>query len=226
MMNLFSEAARLNNQGITALMEGGEDSIALDSLTKSIKMMKRELSKSGTYLKNKALKSAHYDSSDSCELSTIEWPESPGTQEPYIFSKAFTIPEIVDVNELDVVHFYSAFVVFNLALAHHRKGKRGADAAYIVKAKALYSIVLKLFDNNSLSRTVILVKLAAINNMSQICFDLGLYDELACEGLGHISSFMRSSSGTSNQSVFDEPEVQSLLINVLLLKAPYVAPAA
>jgi hypothetical protein len=48
-MSLFEQAACLNNEGVTALLEG-DDTSAIDAMTKSIKMMKKELSKPGTEL--------------------------------------------------------------------------------------------------------------------------------------------------------------------------------
>jgi hypothetical protein len=42
-INIFAQAARLNNQGVTALLEG-DDKAALTPLTQFIKMMKQELS--------------------------------------------------------------------------------------------------------------------------------------------------------------------------------------
>jgi hypothetical protein len=112
-------------------------------------------------------------------------------------------------------------VIFNLALAHHHVAIT-SDAGYLPKAEKLYAMVLKLLDGAALyMRTAVVVKLATINNLSQIRFENGDF-EPAREGLSHITSFLRQ----ANNALLEEPEVLGLLMNVLLLKAPRVAPAA
>ena len=217
-MDLFAEAARLNNEGINALVEG-DDKTAIDVLTRSIKLMKQELSKPGTSLKD--FKPSNLD--NDCTNSTIEVPGFHGAQESFIFSGAITIPETGEHDEQDI-HVYSAVVIFNLALAHHRQALAlSCKSTYMTKAEKLYGMVLKLLDD-CVNRAAVIVKLASINNLAQIRFDSGDYEH-ARHSLEHISSFMRSSAA-ANHAMFEEPEIQSLLMNVLLLKAPKVAPAA
>jgi hypothetical protein len=84
--------------------------------------------------------------------------------------------------------------------------------------------VLKVLNNQHMHRITVIAKLAAINNLSQIRFDCGEH-ERAREGLDHMSVFVRASSNR-NQATFEAPEIQGLLMSVLLLKAPVVAPAA
>jgi hypothetical protein len=215
-MDFFAQAARLNNQGVTALLEG-DDKAAVVALTQSIKMMKQAMSKpSNSDMKKSATLS------DDCEHSTVELPGFQGDLESYLFTEAITIPENGDQSELDT-QIYSAVVIFNLALPVHREGKNGKIES-MVKAQKLYTMVLKILNNQCMNRVAVIVKLASINNLSQIRFDCGEY-ELAREGLDHVSAFMRA-SGNANNAMLEEPEIQALLINVLLLKAPVIAPAA
>jgi hypothetical protein len=216
-MEFFAQAARLNNQGVTALLEG-DDKAAVAALTQSIKMMKQAMSKpSNSDMKKSATLS------DDCEHSTVELPGFQGDLESYIFTEAITIPENGDQSELDT-QIYSAVVIFNLALTVHREGKNGKIESMVKKAQKLYTMVLKILNNQCMNRVAVIAKLASINNLSQIRFDCGEY-ELAREGLDRVSAFLRA-SGNTNNAMLEEPEIQGLLINVLLLKAPVIAPAA
>jgi hypothetical protein len=220
-MDIFAQAARLNNQGVTALLEG-DNKAAVAALTRSIKIMKQELSKP---TENVDLTKSAHCSSDDCEHSTVELPGFQGGQDSYIFADAIKIPEHAGDQTVIDIQIYSAAVIFNLALAVHREGNTIDNASPMAKAQKLYSMVLKVLNNQYMNnRVAIVVKLAAINNLSQIRFDCGEY-ELAREGLDHLSTFMRTSDSTNN-AMLEEPEMQGLLMNVLLMKAPVIAPAA
>jgi hypothetical protein len=208
-MSRFERAAQLNNVGVTALLEGDQDT-AIIFMTNSIKMMKQALTKSSS---GGSHKSKHSDQ----DAHTVELPDMD--TETIVFNQAIRIPTDEPEDEIDI-HVSSAAVIFNLALAHHHKASKTGKVAYLSKAEKLYAMVLRVL-NDGASRTANLVKLASINNMSQIRFANGDYEQ-ASEGLSHLISFMRQ----AGDSVFQEPKVQGLLMNVLLLKAPRVAPAA
>jgi hypothetical protein len=220
-MDLFAQAARLNNQGVAALLEG-DDKAAAATLTQSIKIMKQELSKVTAF--DDMTKSAPFSSDDCGHSTTVELPGFHGAQDSYIFTDAINIPEHGDQTVVDL-QIYSAAVIFNLALAVHREGNTIGNALSMAKAQKLYLMVLKVLNNQYMNnRVAVIVKLAAINNLSQVRFDCGEY-ELAREGLHHLSAFMRTSGNTSD-AMLEEPKIQGLLMNVLLLKAPFIAPAA
>jgi hypothetical protein len=222
-MDLFAQAARLNNQGVAALLEG-DDKAAAATLTQSIKIMKQELSKVTAF--DDMTKSAPFSSDDCVHSTTVELPGfHHGAQDSYIFTDAINIPEHGDQTVVDL-QIYSAAVIFNLALAVHREGNTiGNASSSMAKAQKLYLMVLKVLNNQYMNnRVAVIVKLAAINNLSQIRFDCGEY-ELAREGLAHLSAFMRTSGNTSD-AMLEEPKIQGLLMNVLLLKAPVISPAA
>jgi hypothetical protein len=223
-MDIFAQAARLNNQGVTALLEG-DDKAAVAALTQSITIMKQELSK--VTENDDMTKSAPFSSDDDREDSTttVKLPGFHGAQDSYIFADAINIPEHGDQTVLDI-QIYSAAVIFNLALVAHREGNTIlGNASSRAKAQKLYLMVLKVLNNQYMNnRVAVIVKLAAINNLSQIRFDCGEY-ELAREGLTHLSIFMQTSGNTSD-AMLEEPKIQGILMNVLLLKAPVIAPAA
>lgn len=214
-MSLFQEAAQLNNQGVIALIEG-DDAFAIEAMTKSIKMMKQELAKPSS-------ESCDAKPTSACEpeLRTVEIPDMECSDDQHeIFNQAIHIPCDGDESEIDI-HVYSSAVIFNLALAHHRQGLQGVAASQ-QKALKLYSMVLKVLDDSLFEfRTAVMVKLATVNNLSQIQFANGDYEE-AKEGLNHLAGFLRIASG----DILAEPQVQGLLMNVLMYRAPKVAAAA
>jgi hypothetical protein len=218
-MDLFAQAACLNNQGVAALLEGN-DKAAVAALTQSIKMMKQEMSSRPSNSDSKKSTTL----SDDCEHSTAELPGFQGAQESYLFTEAIIIPETGNQSVVNT-QIYSAVVVFNLALAVHREGKNGKIESSMAKAQKLYTLASKVLNKNQcMNRVAVIVKLASINNLSQIRFDCGEY-ELARKGLHHLSAFMRA-SGNTNNAMLEEPGIQCLFMNVLLLKAPVIAPAA
>jgi hypothetical protein len=208
-MSLFEQAAQLNNAGVTALLKGDQDN-AINCMTKSIKMMKQKLTKSSSAGSHKSKHS--YQDAHTVELRDID-------TETIVFNQAIRIQTDGSEGEIDI-HVSSVAVIFNLALAHHHKASSTGEVAYLSKAENLYAMVLRVIDDGA-SRTANLVKLASISNMSQIRFANGDYEQ-ASEGLSLLISFMRQ----ANASVFQEPKLQGLLMNALLLKAPIVAPAA
>jgi hypothetical protein len=70
-MSLFQQATQLNNEGVTALLEG-ESQAAIDVMTKSIKLMKQELSKLSKERKPEDYSSAALY----LEVSSVEIPET------------------------------------------------------------------------------------------------------------------------------------------------------
>jgi hypothetical protein len=214
-MSLFQQAAELNNQGVIALIEG-DDSFAIESMTKSIKLMKQELAKCTT-----ELSCCKSQSPSKTQLSTVEIPDMESSDDNQeVFNQAIHIPFTGDESDLDI-HVYSAAVIFNLALAHHRLGMQG-DELYQQKALKLYTMVLKVLDDSLIEfRAAITVKLATINNLTQIRFAKGDYEQ-AREGLDHLAGFLRIANG----EVLAEPQVAGLLMNVLMFRAPKVAAAA
>jgi hypothetical protein len=214
-MSLYEQAARLNNEGVAALL-GGDIKTAINVMSKSIKLMKQALSSSPAG-DNKSINST---TGSEQRVRSVEIPDTD-TSETIVFNQAIIIPSDAEQDEIDITA-YTAAVLFNLALAHHVKASR-VGASCMLKAEKLYSLVLKFVDDDAAchTRIAVVVKLASINNLSQIHVANGNYKH---EGLSQLSNLLRK---TRNLALFDEPEIQGLLMNALLLKqAPRLAPAA
>jgi hypothetical protein len=242
-------AIQLNNDGVSALMEGNEN-LAIASLSQSIRLLKQELAvryTSGCAAKLASHKKGHGSNAsdesftvnpiqEPSNTTTIQLPEREEQHQSFLFNEALTIGACTSDDDEDNctaqdIQIYTGAVIFNLALSYHRK----ADQGSLTKADKLYTMVLKLLVDDFTSRVSVLVKLASINNIAQIRFQSGNFVSAAA-GLDHLTSFMRgsamaasadSSSGAmSSRPMFQEAQIKGLLMNVLLLKVPKVAPAA
>ena len=237
-------AIQLNNDGVAALMEGNENA-AVTSFAQSIRLLKQELEvrcATASPSKVAARKRVHGSIARNDEIlgsgpiqgtnktTTVELPERDEQHQSFIFNEALTILPCNDEDNFTEqdIHILTGAVIFNLALSYHRK----ADHESLTKADKLYNMVLKLLVHDFSSRVSVLVKLASINNLAQIRFESGNFVSAAA-GLDHLTSFKRGSAIAANSSgalsgrpMFQEAQIKGLLMNVLLLKVPKVAPAA
>jgi hypothetical protein len=234
----LQEAIRINSMGVSALLSGDEN-LAVTSCAESIKIMKGLLSTLtiGADHERAPRSFLHQSTVGDCSWS-VELPnvEVHGhvMQDSILFNQAINIPDFGPhcplPSESDI-HVCTAVFIFNLAIAHHRQGKKTGLAALTVKAEKLYSMILKLLGDDSTNNTVIgvLVKLASVNNLLEIRLESGDY-VLAREGLGQVSKMLRcctaTSQGISNVPTLQDSNVKCLLMNILLLRPPNAAPAA
>jgi hypothetical protein len=208
-MSLFQQAAQLNNQGINALIHG-DQALAIRLTTNAIKLLKAALFEADDAVTSSRTHEAH----------TIMIP-SVESSDTVVFNQMVQLPVTNEaVSELDL-NLYTSAVIFNLALAHQYL----PSSTGITKAEKLYGMVLQLLDDNSwlAVRLALVIKLGCINNLSQIRYSRGDYQN-ASEGLSFVSIVLRETS--TGQAYFEEPEIQGLLMNVLLLRAPSAASAA
>ena len=250
MMEAIFQAQKLNNEGVEA-MKRGDEAVAVTSLAKAIKLLKQNVASSSTPTNNSNPASDDDDENDTKKTSsclsqaqhyTVALPEMGDEQQSFIFNEAIIVstPSPYDDEDEEVseehVHVYTGIVIFNLALAHHRKAKSSqittGRCGCLTKADKLYGMALKILGHDFSNTISVLVKLASINNMAVIRFEMG-DSERAKSGLQHLSKMLQQCSDlTPNMScatdspMFQEPQIKGLLMNVLLLRAPRVAPAA
>jgi len=203
--------------------------MGVETLAQSIKVLKRLLVAPTI---RRTIDAPQSNSSN--YISTIQLPIHQQHGGSCVFNQAFQIPEMEEVTTLRDVRINAAAVTFNLALAHQLQvhGRRCA----LEKAESLYQMSLKLLDmqsNQQDSCTSLIVQLASINNLSQIHLDVSgdtfHCNMMATKAVRQVRSFVsmvQSPNGTNGGLSFDDPNVQELLMNVLLLKSPQVAPAA
>jgi hypothetical protein len=129
----------------------------------------------------------------------------------------------------DLDHFlqiHSAVVIFNMALAHHRKSKVTGSRKLLDKANILYGMCAEVLEHDEIQhRIVVLIKSAALNNKSQLCFEIGDHFE-AQKGFDQLSALLLGQNGSEILTQFDEEALEGFLLNLMLLKPCVVAAAA
>jgi hypothetical protein len=229
METLFNQAALLNNEGVVALMKGSQKE-AFGALSKSVSVLKVLLServRSGAPNGNFDSSSSRTSNDAASCFQTVALPSSqdPTQSVSYLFDQAFKLPEGFQclnspgsLND-DDVRAYTAAVIFNLALIHHRNRS-------VAKAEKLYTLAFTLladaYPRNpcpDMARMVTMVQLASMNNVSQIRFDCGDY-EATREALADMSRILRQGAE------FQDPNLQGFILNILLFKSPSTAAAA
>lgn len=231
MATLLNQAACLNNEGVVALMEGRQTE-AFDALCQSIKLLKVQLSvQVASGAPNGNLSSSPRANNDAeCCFQTIALPSIHDSAQSvsYVYNQVFRLENRChclrprsSLND-DNVRAYTAAVIFNMALIHHRNGS-------VVKAEKLYVLVCTLLTDAypstlcpCMARMVTMVRLASINNVSQIRLDCGDY-EATREALTDLASILRDGA---ELAAFQDPDMQGLVLNILLFKAPSTAAAA
>ena len=205
----FSQASRLNNEGVMALAYG-DHVTALHNLTQSIQQMKHlalHQNDSSVSTQTNALHLSAKQDFQTMEISLCR-SHSPTA----FFNQAILLPQ--NSNETrERSQVLSACVIFNLGLTHQYVGDN-------VKAERLYGLASKLLSNCSLSRLGLFVKMATVHNLVQI--------HLTNDDGDLVQQVLEDMAGLLHQNarLMDEPQIQELLIGSLLLQKPRLAPAA
>jgi hypothetical protein len=223
-MDSLKHALRLNNEGVRLLL-ANKDHESVSCFTQSLNLVKHALSTT-----HSDQQQHHAPSVAFIHGSTHSIPNLYDTS-CFIFGDAITLAEDNDLllqrsGEQDV-HVYSAVIILNIAMAYHRQALLTGSAACRFKAEKMYDMVTTLVANSEDNQgTSLLVKIAAINNLSQLRFDEGDY-EASREGFEYLGALINyaethlSSSLTSQEDTF-----QGMVLNVLLVMAPEIAAAA
>lgn len=215
--SFFQEAARLNNDGVTALIEGDE-ATSIDVLMSTVKMMKQYIASSDQTF---SLASGSGNSPDCFEsFSFVEIP-SKMNDGHFFFHQAIKMPCDEEIFSPLDVYVFSAAVIFNLALSHHIQGAENIKARK--KAEKLYATIMNVLDDRVVHmQSALLLKLSCINNMAHIRLENGEFDQIQDALVGELEALVKS----TDKHLLEGPEVQELLMSVLLLEKPKFAAAA
>jgi hypothetical protein len=223
-MNCLNQALRQNNEGVKLLLENREQD-AVTCLTQSLKMVKHLL----------ANEPSDQSRSSSNPFKTLNIQLTAHTLTNlqdcncFIYSSllAFSpLEEAGSVPSEDTIQVYCAVIILNLSLAYHRKGLGGNEAC-LAKAEKMYDMVTKLLSGCEDNHVIVLVvKLASINNVSQLRHNHGDYS-FSQEGfryLGYLIHF--AGQNLESSSLCSTQMYQGMLLNVLCLAPPDAASAA
>jgi len=147
----------------------------------------------------------------------------------YVYDKPIVLQETSMSNDQEsMLTFYSAAVLFNLALACHQVGRNGKESA-LKRAALLYRMSSQLLQNcqangvTGLGATPVILSLLALNNRAQIHYEHCDYG-VSSQCLREMSRVLTDAHFL--YSALPEADVEGLLLNVMLLEAPSAAQAA
>jgi hypothetical protein len=141
----------------------------------------------------------------------------------------------------DEVVVCTTAVVFNLALCYHRKGIKSGRAVFTAKAEKLYSMALQLLgstsgsssnsnnnNNSTMSLLGLVLHLTSLNNLLGIQWEAGNYQHYhhQREGVLGLSRQFLILNTIHTIPWLQEVNVQGLIMNIMLLQPPQVAPVA
>jgi len=209
-MSLFYQAAEQNTQGVHALVNG-DATTAIQAMSESIKGLKISLASSP------ASPEACDEESSGLKVSAVKIP----LLENELFSQAMVFSSVEATHGKSELNACAASVIFNLSLAYHIRSLRTNNSALSHKAEKLYGMVIRLLDVSPCrSKQDILIRLGTINNLIQ----MRLQSNRSYEDIQkHAQSL---TSCVHSLDFLQEPQIQDLLVHVLLVQRPVVAVAA
>jgi hypothetical protein len=221
---LFQKAAHLNDKGITALIEGDE-MVAIEAMVKAIELLKAGLLKLDHSPCSRCSNRQFHGVTIRKHSANLESLES------IAFDQAIRIPtDLVEPSADDITVYISA-VLFNLALAYHSTAAASEDVLHRLKAtttaEKLYGLVSRMLLDDSAFfgvQTVLVVKLACISNSTQLQYSRGDYKVAREDRRLMLSWLLRQPA--SSQGMIEDPQIQRLLMLILLVRPPTVAAAA
>jgi hypothetical protein len=220
-MSSVRYACSLNNQGVDLLV-AGDSSSCMKSFQSALKLLKEAAnlvettSRTGMALSNEEAKLPFFESS-----ATV-----PGLEgmKCYVYSHGIMISDTSHGKSEEMLSLYSAIVLFNMALAFHRKGILGRGKN-LKKAALLYSITLQLLARSTMpdDMSTSTLTLFALNNKAQIHYAQCKYIQ-SVDCMQEISEIM---GGVHDlHSTLKPKDVEGLMLNVMLLTVPTAAQAA
>jgi hypothetical protein len=235
-MDYLNQAVRMNNNAVRSLMTAGPENYVISVLNDSLSIMTGQL----------CVKEHH----TTCHNKEISHDIRMVTREPnvsnifhvamdlsslpsecgFIYNQALIISEAASQSlEEEDIRIYSACIILNCAIVHHRKGILVGLSVYLEVAARLYEAALELLSGFSMrnsSGTSLLIIAGALNNLSQIHLELGNF-EAAKQRASSLADLLLKVEKTNFEKTFTAQEWDGILVNLIMfLKCPYVAAAA
>jgi hypothetical protein len=221
-MSSIKYACSLNNQGVDLLVSG-EISRAMKFFQSAVALFKKAVHEAET---NSCIELDQF--SDDASLPFCESTLTvAGLQDLqcYVYNHGIMISNNVNGETEEMISLYIAIVLFNLALASHCEGTALGRDKLLKKASVLYSLVVQLLTRLTMpvDASTTILTLLALNNQAQIHYDQCEYVQ-SVDCLKYISTIMGDCRGY--HSALNQEDVNGLLLNVMLLRAPSAAQAA
>ncbi|CAJ1945985.1 unnamed protein product [Cylindrotheca closterium] len=211
----LDETLRLNNEGV-ALFRANEPSRAAEKLHSSL-IGARSLIHRGTAAAD------HPNAPDLlqsyCEESQHHDCCSKDRNEFFLFLRAFAfrgVPEQQGGSTQAALCVYSAGILFNLAILHHKHWMKDGSPAFLDKAVVFYHTVLQIIQANGAYEhipTLLLLVLVTCNNLAQIELEKGMVENVN-QHLRYMTGILYTRKRTLLMTL-TRIEVEGLLSNVL-----------
>jgi hypothetical protein len=210
----------LNNEGVSHVLTDNEDEQAVSCFSKALGILKKIITEE---------EGNEDDMSPSLRILHSLIHPLPQLQESnfFLFNSIIsfkqrcvkeTPPRLADY------HIYCAVIILNIAMVYHRQAISGEQDA-IFKAEKFYNMVTHIVENcDSNQGTELVLKLAAVNNLSGICFGKGEF-ESSEEGFRTIA-WLVSSTQVDRSSLLNSMVVEGMLLNALMVNRLAAAAAA
>eukprot|EP00980_Cylindrotheca_fusiformis_P011986 scaffold2836_cov99-Cylindrotheca_fusiformis.AAC.1 len=223
----LSHALRINNEGVGLLMQN-RDREAMVLFINALNAMRQQTTNENE-LPSEIESQSDTPRSPPANIHDATYTV-PGLQDHscFIYDNVFTFSwEMINKN-MPSAHLAiqcASVIILNVALIYHSNGLRSNENA-LGKAELLYDMVCQLLgDIENCQGTVLLVKAAAINNLSQLRYHRGAYG-FATEGFTYLGLLFAHYGVNLHHTNCKETVYQGMLLNALVLRTPAPAPAA
>lgn len=232
-MNIIHEASKLNRLGISLLLNN-QDLIAVEAFKSSIRhlrMYQQKILDNNIVIDSKPIEllPIHIECSDKEMLHMND-------SSYYLFCKpigfgikAYDFEHEHDQATSPDISVFSAIVLFNAALAHHRVGKIRQKSKVSKEAIQLYSRVCELVDVIAVdSDFAQQLMIAAVNNQAQIHQQLFQFMEMveSTDFVRTLQTCMRPNDDRSVNHFLSEVDIKEFHLNQMVTSFPSSAPIA
>lgn len=206
----------------------GEDDRAIGCFSRSLVMFKQLISAADDDSMN--TDSALPSTPSELHSSTHPLPQLKDSGF-FLFNNVISLAQASTIRPEDN-HIYCSVIILNLAVLHHQIAIGGASLARredaLRKAERFYDMVTTILSNeqyaNDSQPTGLLARLAALNNLANIRMEKG--DFGASGHCFQMLAWLVSLTQVDQSTLFEEQEMEGMMLNVLMANRQSVAPAA
>lgn len=230
----LEQAIQLNNEGLTHALKGDDDR-AISSFSRSLCMFKQLISSECEGDQQDTQSSRQ--SSSSLPRSPVQLHASshalPQLRDSgfFLFNRAISLAP-TDNWRTEDNHIYCSVIILNLAVLHHQialqSGCSARRADALRRAERFYDMVTTILANDEFANvsqpTGLLARLAALNNLAYIRMEKGEFS-----ASGHCFQMMAwlvNFTQVDQSKLFNEDDLEGMMLNVLMANRQSVAPAA
>jgi hypothetical protein len=220
----------LNNEGLTHALNGDDDR-AIASFSRSLCMFKQLIS-SDCEGNQQQQQDSQSLPPRTLQLHSSSYP-LPQLRNSgfFLFNRAISLAPTGECRPEDN-HIYCSVIILNLAVLHHQIALQSACSARrsdaLRRAERFYDMVTTILANDEFANvsqpTGLLARLAALNNLAYIRMEKGEFG-----ASGHCFQMMAwlvNFTQVDQSKLFNEEDLEGMMLNVLMANRQSVAPAA